>query len=187
LSVPEEPITELLRRASAGDRAAEHDLLERVYPDLHAMAKGHFRWENPEHTLQPTALVNEVYLKLMGECAVDWKNRAHFFAVASRAMRQILTDHARRACAGKRGGGVQHLLLDEHIPITDEQCLDVLVLDEALASLEKIGPRLVKVVVYRYFGDMTEDEIAETLGVSTRTVKRDWEFARAWLRDWLSK
>jgi len=183
----EEPITELLRRASAGDREAEHDLLERVYPDLHAMAKGHFRWENPKHTLQPTALVNEVYLKLMGESAVEWKNRAHFFAVASRAMRQILTDHARRACAGKRGGGAQHVLLDDRFPISEQQCLDVLVLDEALASLEKIDPRLVQVVVYRYFGDMTEEEIAETLGVSTRTVKRDWEFSRAWLRDWLSK
>ena len=182
-----EPITELLRRASAGDREAEHDLLERVYPDLHAMARGQFRFERPEHTLQPTALVNEVYLKLMGESAVDWKNRAHFFAMASRAMRQILTDHARRSCAGKRGGGAHHVSLDECAPISQEQCADLLVLDEALRALEDVKPRLARVVVCRYFGDMTEEEIAEALGVSTRTVKRDWEFARAWLRDWLSR
>ncbi len=182
----EESITQLLRRASAGDREAEHNLIERVYPDLHDMAKRHFRWENPVHTLQPTALVNEVYMKLMGDSA-DWKNRAHFFAVASRAMRQVLIDHARRAGSGKRGGGVPNIPLDEHIPANEHQCVDLLILDEALNSLEKINPRLVKVVVYRCFGDMTEAEIAEALGVSTRTVKRDWEFARAWLRDWLSK
>ncbi len=181
------PVTELLRRASAGDGEAEHDLIERVYPDLHTMAKGYFRSEDPAHTLQPTALVNEVYLKLLGNSGPDWKNRAHFFAVASRAMRQILTDHARRACAAKRGGGVPPIDFDGHISITQQQSIDVLVLDQALASLEKINPRLVKVVVYRYFGDMTEEEIAEVIGVSTRTVKRDWEFARAWLKNWLSK
>jgi RNA polymerase sigma factor (TIGR02999 family) len=183
----EESITELLHRASAGDRGAEHDLIQRVYPDLHAMAEGHFRWENPAHTLQPTALVNEVYLKLMREAAVDWKNRAHFFAIASRAMRQVLTDHARSARAVKRGGGVQHVPIDQLVDISDKQCMDLLVFDEALAALEKIKPRLVQVVVCRYFGDMTEEEISEALGVSTRTVKRDWEFARAWLRDWLSR
>jgi|SRR5579875_1969721 len=185
--MPEQSVTDLLRRAASGDREAEDDLIERVYPDLHAMAKGHFRWENPGHTLQPTALVNEVYLKLMGEAAADWKNRAHFFAVASRAMHQILTDHARRACAGKRGGKAPHISLDEGVTISNEACINLVILDEALRCLEKIKPRLFQVVVCRYFGDMTEEEIAEALGVSTRTVKRDWEFARAWLHDWLSK
>ena len=183
----EASITELLRRASAGDKAAEHDLIEQVYPDLHAMAKVHFRSERPQHTLQPTALVNEVYMKLMGESKADWKNRAHFFAVASLAMRQVLTDHARRVCAQKRGGDVRRIPLDEQPVISEDHCVDLLILDEALTSLEKIKPRLVKVVVYRYFGDMTEEEIAEALDISTRTVKRDWEFSRAWLQDWLSR
>jgi RNA polymerase sigma factor (TIGR02999 family) len=181
------PITELLRRVSAGDREAEHELIEQVYPDLHAMAKWQFRLENPQHTLQPTALVNEVYLKLMGDSTAEWKDRAHFFAVASRAMRQILIDHARRVCSAKRGGRACNIPLDNCFPITEDRCMDLLILDEALTSLEKINPRLVQVVVYRYFGDMTEDEIAEALGISARTVKRDWNFARAWLRERLSK
>lgn len=179
-----EQITELLRRASAGDRAAEQDLMEQVYPDLHAIARGCFRFENPEHTLQPTALVNEVYLKLLGDSGRDWKNRAHFFAIASRAMRQVLTDHARRANADKRGGGAHRIPLDEAGGVSVEQPLDLLMLDEALEALEKISPRMVSVVVYRFFGDMTEEEIGEILEIASRTVKRDWEFARAWLRDW---
>jgi RNA polymerase sigma factor (TIGR02999 family) len=180
------PVTELLRRATDGDKKAEQDLIDRVYPDLHAIARRQFQCENPAHTLQPTALVNEVYLKLMGN-GVDWKNRAHFFAVASRVMRQVLTDHARRSRAAKRGGGNRPVALNDQIPITDQQSADLLDLEDALSALEKIDPRMASVVVSRYFGDMTEDEIAETLGVSTRTVKRDWEFARAWLRDHLSR
>jgi RNA polymerase sigma factor (TIGR02999 family) len=181
------PITELLQRASAGDRNAEHDLIEQVYPDLHAMAKWQFRLEHRKHTLQPTALVNEVYLKLMGDSTVLWKDRVHFFAVASRAMRQILIDHARRVCSGKRGGRRNDMPIENCPAIGVDRCIDLLILDEALASLEKISPRLVQVVTYRYFGDMTEDEIAQALGISSRTVKRDWNFARAWLRDRLSK
>jgi RNA polymerase sigma factor (TIGR02999 family) len=182
----DKPVTELLRRAAAGDKQAEQDLIERVYPDLHSMAREKFRWENPGHTLQPTALVNEVYVKLMGNVP-EWKSRAHFFAVASRVMRQVLTDHARRANAAKRGGNYQQVELNDRIPITQHQCVDLLELEEALADLEKIDPRLANVVIYRYFGDMTEEEIAETLGVSVRTVKRDWEFARAWLKNRLSR
>lgn len=183
----EKPITELLRRASAGDREAEQELIGQVYPDLHALAKLHFRLERQPHTLQPTALVNEIYLKVMGERGADWKDRAHFFAVASRAMRQVLIDHARSVCSQKRGGGVRPAFLEEGLAVTEERWTDLLILDEALTALEQIDQRLAKVVVCRFFGDMTEDEIAEALEISTRTVKRDWEFSKAWLRDWLSR
>jgi RNA polymerase sigma factor (TIGR02999 family) len=183
----ENSITVLLRRVAAGDRGAEHDLIEQVYPDLHAMAKLHFRFERPQHTLQPTALVNEVYVRLIGDSTAEWNDRAHFYAVASRVMRQVLIDHARRVCSQKRGGNARHVPLDEAIVISRDRCVDLLRLDEALDALEKVNPRLVQVVVDRYFGDMTQEEIAETLGVSSRTVKRDWEFARAWLQEWLSR
>jgi RNA polymerase sigma factor (TIGR02999 family) len=186
----ENSVTELLRRVSGGDRAAENDLIAQVYPNLHAMAKVHFRFERPEHTLQPTALVNEVYLKLIGDAPAAWKDRAHFFAVASRAMRQILTDYARRVNSNKRGNGARVIPLDEALVICEKgekDCSGVLVLDEALEALEKVNGRLVQVVVYKHFGDMTYEEIGEVLGTSSRTVKRDWQFARAWLRDWLSR
>jgi RNA polymerase sigma-70 factor, ECF subfamily len=186
ISSPESSITDLLRRASVGDRHAERHLLDQVYPELRAMAQGHFRFEVQQHTLQPTALVNEIYLKLMGDSGTDWQSRAHFFAVASRAMRQVLIDHARRHLSEKRGGA-RPISLDAIVPMAGQQSHDLLVIDEALTELGKINSRLAKVVTYRYFGDMTEQEIAEVLGVSTRTVKRDWNFARAWLRDWLSK
>ena len=182
-----ESVTDLLHRASAGDGEAEASLIRQVYPDLHAMASAQFRRERRQLTLQPTALVNEVYLKLMGESSAKWKNRAHFFAIAARAMRQILTDHARRVCSQKRGSGVFHLPLDEGLAVTEERFPDILALEEGLAELEKVNPRLVKVVVSRFYGDLTEDEIAESLGVSSRTIKRDWEFARAWLEEWLSR
>ncbi|MFN7923631.1 MAG: sigma-70 family RNA polymerase sigma factor [Bryobacteraceae bacterium] len=176
-------ITALLKRVSSGDREAEQALLDRVYPDLHAIARRHFRLEKSAHTLQPTALVNEVYLKVLQHSDTDWKDRAHFFAVASRAMRQVLIDHARRDRSEKRGGGAMNLPLNEGIASTQAASVELIALDEALHALEEINPRLAKVVEYRYFGDMTEQEVAEALGVSTRTVKRDWAFARAWLRD----
>ena len=185
--MPEESVTELLHRVTSGSKSAEKLLMDRVYPDLHAMAQGYFRYENPGHTLQPTALVNEVYVKLVADGKGDWKNRAHFFAVASRVMRQILTDHARREKAEKRGGGAPHIPVDVAHACVEAKFADLVIFDQALGALEEVHPRLAEVVVCRYFGDMTEDEIAEFQGVSTRTVRRDWEFARAWLREWLTK
>jgi RNA polymerase sigma factor (TIGR02999 family) len=151
------------------------------------MAKRRFGLGNIGQILQPTALVNELYLKLMGGYAVDWKDRAHFFAVASLGMRQILIDHIKRDSAEKRGGGAPHISLDESVAIIEDRRINLLILDEALAALEKIQPRWAQVVVCRYFGGMTEEEIAEALGVCSRTVKRDWKFARAWLRGQFSK
>ena len=185
--MPEESVTELLHRVTAGDKSAENRLMARVYPDLHAMARGHFRRENPGHTLQPTALVNEIYLKVVADGKNQWKNRSHFFAIASRAMQQVLTDHARRERADKRGGGAPHVSIELANGGVDSKFVDLLIFDQALKELNEVNPRLAEVVIYRYFGDMKEEEIAEAQGVSTRTVRRDWEFARAWLRDWMTK
>lgn len=185
--MPEIDVTELLVRVSQGDKAAEARLIEQVYPDLRAIARRHLRSERPEHTLQTTALVNEAYLKLMSGGNSSWRNRSHFLASVSMAIRAILVDHARRRSSVKRGGGALVLPLDGTcLAIREDQWPELLDLDEALCRLELLSPRKAKVVVLRFFGDMTEENIAEALQVKPRTVKRDWAFARAWLHGELS-
>jgi RNA polymerase sigma factor (TIGR02999 family) len=185
--MPAAAMTELLQRFARGDKQAEADLLPRVYRELHLMAKLHLKGERPDHTLQATALVHEAYLKLIGKSDIDWQSRAHFFAVASQTMRRILVDYARERAAGKRGGGAARISLDEGLVVSPEQCDLVEELDGALDRLAVLSPRQAKVVELRFFGGLSEEEIAQILNLSARTVKRDWRKARAWLYGELSR
>ncbi len=177
-----EEITNLLFRLRSGDREAESRLLSAVYDELHRIASRYMRQERSQHTLQTTALVNEAYLRLVDQRRVDWKNRAHFFGVAAQLMRRILVDHARHRSRGKRGGGLEPLILDEALAFSPERATEVVELDEALSRLTENDPRAGRVVELRFFGGLTIEETAEVLRVSPRTVKREWRFARAWLR-----
>lgn len=179
-------VTVLLRRVSAGDKDAESELLPRVYAELKRLALSQLRSERPGHTLQATALVHEAYMRLANQ-QEGWNGRAHFYALAAKVMRRILTDYARQRNAGKRGGGKIKLSLDEHLGVPVEQCPMLTDLDEALERLEEISPRQAKIIELRFFGGLTEDEVAEVIGVSSRTVKRQWESARAWLYGELSR
>ncbi|MDB4949566.1 MAG: polymerase sigma factor [Gemmatimonadetes bacterium] len=175
------PITELLLRGRASPGATVEGLLPLVYAELRDMADRQLRRENPGHTLSPTALVHEAYIRLVDQTRVQWQDRAHFFAIASQAMRRVLVDHARRHRAARRGGGVRPLALDE-VEIPLQERAEVLVaLDEALHRLEALDTRLARVVELRFFGGLTETEAAEVLGVAERTVRRDWVKARGWL------
>jgi RNA polymerase sigma factor (TIGR02999 family) len=177
------PVTQLLARVSAGDGEAIDRLFPLVYQQLRQAAESVLRSERPGHTLQPTALVHEAYLKLVGGGAIPARDRSHFLSIAARAMRQILVDHARRRGARKRGHGETPLPLD--FPIADNSrglAIDELIaLDDALEHLSANSPRLRSVVELRFFAGLNEEQIAETLGVTTRTVQRDWVRARAWL------
>jgi len=178
-------VTQLLLGWSTGDPSAGEELMSAVYDELHRQAARAMRRENPEHTLQATALVSEAYLRLIDQRRVQWRNRAHFFGVAAQLMRRILVDHARGRHAAKRGGGVAQLTLghgDAAPNASDEQGVDVLVLNEALERLAAIDPDQARVVELRYFGGLTIEDTAEALGVSAATVKREWAVARAWLR-----
>ena len=166
-------LTELLRRVARGDKTAESELLPSVYRELHGIACAYLRGERREHTLQATALVHEAYLRLFAKQDIDWKGRAHFFSLAAQTMRRILVDYARQRSAGKRDGGV-HVSLDEELMISAEQCDLVADLDEALVRLGEFGPRAARVVELRFFSGLSEEEIADILEVSVRTVKRDW-------------
>lgn len=152
-----------------------------VYKELRRLAASRMKGEKANHTLQPTALVHEVYLKLAGGSPVDWRNRSHFFAVAAQQMRRIIVDHARATHAEKRGGGAVAIALDDVGAVTAPLNESMLALDEALRRLEKVDARAARVVELRYFGGLKESETAEALGVGVSTMKRDWEFARAWL------
>jgi RNA polymerase sigma factor (TIGR02999 family) len=166
-------ITSLLRRLRSGDRAASDRLIERAYPELHRIAVAHFRNERPGHLLQPTALVNEAWQKFVALDAVELSDRVHFLSFCSRLMRQILVDHARRRATHER------ILSAMRVDDRDED--NTLDLDLALSKLEEAQPRAARVVELRYFGGMSTEEIAQSLGVSPATVKRDWLAARAWL------
>lgn len=179
---PREQITALLLELDGGDARAADLLVPLLYDELRRIASRQLRRESAGHTLQTTALVHEAWLRLVDQTRIRWINRAHFFAVASRLMRRILVDHARRVNAGKRGGGWRRLDLDDaEIPL--EERAGVLVqLDEALERLAALNPRLTRVVECRFFGGMTEEETAAALGVTDRTVRRDWVKAKAWLQ-----
>jgi len=173
--------TELLIELSKGDVTVFDKLLPVIYDELRRIAANYLRRERRDHTLQPTALVNEAYLKMVDITQVSWQNRAHFVAVAANQMRRILVDHARSVSAEKRGGGLQILTLNEEIDKSDEQTTDLMLLDEALTELAQMDPIKAKIVELRYFGGLTTDETAEVLGVSTITIKRHWKMAKAWL------
>lgn len=174
-------ISQLLVRLRNGDDSAEAELIPRIYPELRRLAAGCLQRERREHTLQPTALVNEVFLRLAGAREIEWQSRSHFFAVASRVMRRILVDYARERNAAKRGGGLRPVELEDALIVSDEQSALVLSVHEALDRLSKLDKRQAQVVEMRFFGGLSEEEIAAVLGISARTVKRDWTIARAWL------
>jgi RNA polymerase sigma-70 factor, ECF subfamily len=174
-------ITLILRRLKSGDSGAEAELLQKVYPELKKLAAKYMRQERSGHTLQATALVHEVYLRLTGNQQFEWHDRAHFFAIASRFMRRILVDYARERNADKRGGGIRPLTIDEGIAIAEDQIELALAVDGCLTRLAALDSRQAEIVEMRFFGGLTEEEIAEALQVSVRTVKRDWTIARAWL------
>ncbi|MBU0637755.1 MAG: sigma-70 family RNA polymerase sigma factor [Planctomycetes bacterium] len=174
--------TQLLHALNANDPAAAERLFTVVYAELRAVAGSYFRHQRLDHTLQPTALVNEAFLRLVDQSCVEWKSRAHFLAVAARAMRQILIDHARRRNAAKRGGELCRVTLDEAVtPITDTDP-ELLDLDDAMQTLASMDQRQSKIVELRFFGGMTVEEIAHVLDLSKTTVETDWRMARAWLR-----
>ena len=179
------PITELLRLHAAGDGDALGQLLPRVYDELRRIARARLRRERDDHTLSTSEVVHEAFMDLLPPGRVDWQSRAHFFAVASRAMRNVLIDHAERRNTAKRGAGEKPLPLDdllaEQVAAAERPLEELIALNDALARLEAIDPRKARVVECRFFGAMSLEETAEALGSSPATVSRDWAFARAWL------
>ena len=174
-------VTLLLQRAHEGDHSALGRLFPLVYEELRRSARRALAHERDGHTLQPTELVHEAFFKLAGSAPASWQNRAHFHAIAARAMRQVLVEHARRQLTEKRGGGVIHLSLGKAAVAQPTAAEEIVALDEALDRLGELQPRLRSLVEHRYFGGLSERETAEVLGVSERTVQRDWARARAWL------
>ncbi len=179
-------VTLVLKAAAEGDRVAAERLLPLVYDELRRLARARLARTPPGNTLQPTALVHEAYLKAVGEADPGWEGRGHFFAAAARAMRNILVDQARRKAAVKHGGGGQRRGIDaEDLAIESPTGGDVLALDEALTRLEQDDPRKAQVVMLRFFGGLTNEQIAQSLSISLPTVERDWRFARSWLQQQL--
>lgn len=175
-------VTRLLIDWSKGNQDALEQLTPLVYNDLHLRARNYLRHERPDHTLQPTALIHEAYLRLMDDCPPDWDGRSHFLAVASRVMRQILVDHARRHRAEKRGSGAANLSLEEVLIPAKSNNDNIVALDEALAKLAKLDERKCRIIEMRYFGGCTVEETAKALDISSITVIRDTRMAEAWLR-----
>lgn len=174
-------ITLLLRDAASDKPGALDSLVTALYDDLRRLAMSHLNAERADHTLQPTALVHEAYVKLVDQRSTTWTDRLHFFAIASRVIRRILIDHARERGAQKRGGGGTKLSLADHDVAAPERELDLVALDEALRELEQIDAQQARVVELRYFAGCTIDEIAQVMNVGKRTVDRDWQAAKAWL------
>ncbi len=187
--MPPSEVTQILNALSgagagcAGDERAAARLLPLVYDELRALAGSFFARQTPGHTLQPTALVHEAYLKLTGREGARWEGRAHFFAVAARAMRQILMNHARDKAAAKRGGGWTRITLDEAVtpPGSTDRQIDLLALDEAMTTLATLSERQARVIELRFFAGLTIAETAHVLGLGTTTVEDDWQLAKAWL------
>lgn len=175
-------ITHLLKEWSEGDQQALDELTPLVYEELRQQAARYLRKERPNHSLQATALINEAFLRLIDVKEVQWQNRAHFFAIAANLMRRILVDHARRRDAEKRGGSQVCLTLDEGLAWANEPDVDLLAIDEALDRLAIIDEQQARIVELRFFSGLTVEETATALGVSPKTVKRDWSVARAWLK-----
>ncbi|MHC4447459.1 MAG: sigma-70 family RNA polymerase sigma factor [Planctomycetota bacterium] len=177
----EAEITHLLDAAGSGSSEALNELFPVIYEELRRLAASQLDRERPDHTLQATALVHEVYMRLVGQRSAGWKDRAQFFGVAAKAMRRILVDHARKRGAAKRGGARSRLPLDEIVLDFQQRAADLQVLDDALTALAEVDPRKAQVVELRFFGGLTAEQVAQVLDISLRTVNRDWELARAWL------
>jgi RNA polymerase sigma-70 factor, ECF subfamily len=178
---PPGEITRVLAQLKKGNKAAADDLVPLVYPHLRSLASYYMRRERPDHTLQATALVHEAFIRLLKQENLAWEDRNHFFGVAAGLMRRILVDYARAHRAGKRGGAERDLPLDEALVFAVERSSELIALDDALKQLAEWDPRQSRIVELRFFAGLTEEEAAEVLGISVRTVKRDWAAARAWL------
>jgi RNA polymerase sigma factor (TIGR02999 family) len=176
----------LLRAATAGNRDAADRLMTQLYDEFRGLARRQLRAESPAHTLQATALVNEVYLKLIDQTQVDWQGRTHFFAIGAEVMRRVLVDHARRKRRAKRGGQYQRVSLTTQLALAPQREADVLAIHEAIEDLAGLDARQAKIVELRFFGGLTVEEVGQVLGVSRRTVEADWTMIRAWLRRRLS-
>ncbi len=187
--MPSEPpdVSGTVGQCRSCDGEAAASLFPLVYHELRALAEGYLRHERPDHTLQPTALVHEAYLKLVDQTQATWQDRAHFVAVAARAMRQILVNHAIAHGTKKRGGGRRKLSIDDSLAAVPDRAADLLALDEALKRLGQVDPQKAELVQLRFFGGLTAEEASEVLGVSLATVERGWRLSRAWLRREISK
>jgi RNA polymerase sigma-70 factor, ECF subfamily len=179
-------ITQLLAEVRDGKVAAQSRLAVLVYDELHRIASYYMRKERPDHSLQATVLVDDAYLHLVNQEDRTWQNRSHFFSVAAQLMRRILIDHARNRNAAKRGGGRAEVQLDDALVISEDKFEELIAVDQALTHLAEWDARLARIVEMRFFAGLTENEIAEALGISARTVKRDWQVAKAWLHGELS-
>lgn len=178
---PQHEVTQILHDWSGGDQKAPERLMPFVYDELRRLARTYLSRERGSHTLQPTALVHEAYVRLVDQTRVNWQNRAHFYGIASSMMRRVLIDHARANATEKRGGATIHLSLDDvQVPL-EQRASDFVALDEALEKLAGFDERKCKIVEMRFFGGLQDQEIAEVLGVTTRTILRDWKKARLWL------
>ena len=181
-SSAQDDITEILQQAGDGDDSAVNRLMPLVYKELRALAESYLARERPDHTLQATALVHEAYVRLVKQENVQWRSRAHFFAVAAQAIRRILVDHARGHLRIKRGGDRQRVDLDAEASFSIDHGLDLLALDDAMQKLARLHERQAQIVELRFFGGLSLKEVADFLGLSLRTVEGDWSMARAWLR-----
>jgi RNA polymerase sigma factor (TIGR02999 family) len=179
----QENITQILQDLSAGDRRAADRLFPFVYDELRRLAAAYFSRERRDHTLQPTALVHEAYLRLIDQKSVEWQNRAHFFGVAANMMRRILVDHARAKATEKHGGSRTRITLDKSVSFQQKNDVDLVAIDEALTILAELDETQSQIVELRFFGGLTIEETAEVLKISPATVKREWAMAKAWLYD----
>jgi RNA polymerase sigma factor (TIGR02999 family) len=177
---PSQGITELLLDWSRGDQGALETLTPLVYQELRRLAAGYMRRERPDHTIQTTALVHEAYLRLVDQ-RTEWKGRSHFFAIAAQMMRRILLDYAKQQKSSKRGSGIHPVSIDEPLLLIQERSSDLVALDDALSALSELEPQRARIVELRYFGGLSNEEIAEVIGLSPATVQRQWAGARAWL------
>ena len=180
MSMPDGQVTVLLKAMKSGDQSAADKLFPLVYQELHRLAASYMHRERKDHTLQPTALINEAYLRLARE-DIDWQNREHFIGVAANVMRRVLVDHARAHKAAMRGGGFVRVEMDDNVAVSEDKSEEVLMLDEALTRLQALNPRQARVVELRYFGGLSVEQVASILRVAPRSVKRDWALARIWL------
>jgi len=187
MSLSDGQVTILLQAMNRGDKSAADQLLPLVYSELHRLAKGYMSRERRDHTLQPTALINQAYLRIAQQENVEWQNHSHFIGFAANVMRRVLVDHARERNAAMRGGKQVRVDLDEGIAVSKERSAEILLLEDALTRLEQLNPRQAKVVEMRYFGGLSVEEVASVLGIAPRSVKRDWALARMWLFEEIQK
>ena len=187
MAIPAPEITDLLKAWAGGDRDALNRLMPVVYGELRRAAQAYMRRERTNHTLQASALVNEVYLRLLDVTNVRWQDRAHFLAIAASMMRRILLDAARTRAAAKRGGGALRITLQEDVLAASNQAAELIAIDDALEALQKVDPRKAQVVELRFFAGLSVEETAEVLGISAQSIKRDWKLARAWLHQEIAR